>query len=238
MRYAHFCTYVVVLLFLQFALTACVINGSVHIPDGSSTSDAGTINGSVYVGINATAHTAKTINGSIYLAAGAHVDNAHAVNGRIKLGQHASAGYLSVVNGSVTLETDATVSGNVTTANGDIHLATGSIVHGALKNVNGPIAVDGAHVGKGIYAVSGDINITGTAVVNGGITVDKPHCNGSSGGCDMTVPRIVIGTGAIVNGTLRFKRQVKLYINDKARVTGPIIGARAVEFSGTSPPTS
>ena len=59
MRYARFCTYVVVLLFLQFALAACVINGSVHVPDGSSTSDAGTINGDVYVGINATAHTAK-----------------------------------------------------------------------------------------------------------------------------------------------------------------------------------
>jgi len=100
--------------------------------------------------------------------------------------------------------------------------------------------VDGAHIGQGITTVNGDIDITGNAVVDGGIKVKKPSDNGVLGihfGTD-DIPRIVIGAGATVNGPLTFERPVKLYISDRAHVAGPITGAEAVKFSGNAPPAS
>ena len=49
------------------------------------------------------------------------------------------------------------------------------------------------------------------------------------------VPRIVIGRGSVVGGTLNFERPVKLYVSDKATI-GPVQGATAVKYSGERPP--
>jgi hypothetical protein len=113
-------------------------------------------------------------------------------------------------------------------------------VDGALTNVNGRIEIDGAHVGAGITTVNGDIHITGNAVVDGGIKVEKSGGNeilgihfGNGGDHE---PQIVIGAGATVNGPLTFERRVKLYVSDQAKVAGPISGANAVKFSGPTPP--
>jgi hypothetical protein len=84
------------------------------------------------------------------------------------------------------------------------------------------------------------MDITGNAVVDGGIKVKKPEDNGVFGihfGND-NIPRIVIGPGATVNGPLTFERQVQLYISDQAHVSGPITGAQAVKYSGATPPSS
>jgi hypothetical protein len=48
-------------------------------------------------------------------------------------------------------------------------------------------------------------------------------------------PRIVIGPGAAVQGTLRFERDVRLYVSDKATI-GPVTGAAVVRFTGDNPP--
>jgi hypothetical protein len=45
----------------------------------------------------------------------------------------------------------------------------------------------------------------------------------------------VIGPGAAVKGTLRFKREVKLYVSDRATI-GPVEGATAIKFTGDRPP--
>jgi hypothetical protein len=45
----------------------------------------------------------------------------------------------------------------------------------------------------------------------------------------------VIGPGAVVEGDLRFERDVRLYVSDQATV-GPISGATAIRFSGDRPP--
>ena len=242
MRSARLCTLALALLALPLALGACVsgVNGSVDVAPGSSTHDASTVNGSVNVGANAKADKASTVNGSIHIADGAQVGDASTVNGGITLGEHATAGSVDTVNGRVTLDKNATVSGDVTAVNGALSLASGSAVNGKLTNVNSHITVDGAHVGQGITTVSGDIDITGNAVVDGGIRVKKPNDNGVLGihfGTD-NVPRITIGAGATVNGPLTFERPVKLYVSDQAHVAGPITGAEAVKFSGNAPPAS
>lgn len=245
MRSLRFCTHAAGLLLLPLALAACDMGsghdkvlGSVDIAPGSSVSDANTVNGAVNVASNAKAGDASTVNGSINVADGSQVGEAETVNGSIKLGERASARKATTVNGSITLDHSATVAGDATTVNGDLRLAPGATVQGALTNVNGHISVDGAHVGAGITTASGDIDITGDAVVDGGIKVKE-----SKGilvvrlGNDKP-PRIVIGPGATVNGPLDFEREVKLYVSDQAHVAGPINGAQAVKFSGPTPPAS
>ena len=242
MRSARLCTLALALLALPLALTACVsgVNGSVDVAAGSSVSDASTVNGSVHVEANAKADKASTVNGSIHLAEGAKVGRVETVNGGVDLAEHATADRVTTVNGHVTLASNATVTGDVTAVNGALSLATGSAVNGKLTNVNSHITVDGAHIGQGITTVNGDIDITGNAVVDGGIKVAKPKDNGIFGihFTGDNVPTITIGPGATVNGPLTFERPVKLFISDQAHVAGPIAGAQAVKFPGATLPAS
>ncbi|EIL91598.1 MULTISPECIES: hypothetical protein [Rhodanobacter] len=228
MPHARLCTYVIALLVLPLATAACVngVNGSVDVPAGTTVSDATTVNGAISLQAHAKADKAATVNGSIHLAEGAQ------------------AGAVHTVNGDITLAKDAKVLGDAETVNGELDLAAGSAVNGSLGNVNDRIEIDGAHVGHGITTANGDIHITGNAVVDGGIKVEKTDGNGNGNEFfgihfgSNHVPRIVIDAGATVNGPLVFERPVKLYINDQAKVAGPISGAQAVKFTGATPPAS
>ncbi|MGH8211651.1 MAG: hypothetical protein ACREPP_00300, partial [Rhodanobacteraceae bacterium] len=80
---------------------------------------------------------------------------------------------------------------------------------------------------------AGDIDVTGNARVDGGILVHKPDNGWFHFGIDHT-PVVTIGPGATVNGTLKFEREVKLYVSDKAHV-GQIVGAKPVAFMGEQP---
>ena len=51
----------------------------------------------------------------------------------------------------------------------------------------------------------------------------------------MDAPRIVVGPGSRVGGTLNFERKVSLYVSDRATI-GPVQGATAVKYSGERPP--
>lgn len=242
MRHARLCSYAFALILPLMLLAACVsgVNGSVDVAAGSSVSDATTVNGSVNLGSRAKADKASTVNGSVELADGAQAREVGTVNGHVTLGQHASAGSIDTVNGAITLETGATVSGDVAAVNGALNLQSGSAVKGSVSNVNSHITVDDARIGNGITTVNGDIDITGNSVVDGGIKVKKPSDNGVFGihfGND-NIPRVVIGPGATVNGPLTFERPVHLYISDQAHVSGPITGAQAVKYSGSTPPSS
>ncbi len=218
----------VITLSLVLALQACVngVNGSVDVPAGTSVSDASTVNGSVNLGSNAKADKASSVNGSIELAGSA------------------LAGSAETVNGDISLAENATISGDASTVNGALSLAHGAAVNGELSNINGRITIDGGHVGHGLATVNGDIHLTRNTVIDGGIKVGKAgsHGEGASffgihfGVGGKRVPNIVIDAGATVNGPLVFERPVKLYINDQAKVAGPISGADAVKFSGEAPP--
>jgi len=49
-------------------------------------------------------------------------------------------------------------------------------------------------------------------------------------------PRVVVGPGSVIGGTLEFERPVRLYVSDRATI-GPVKGATAVKFSGDRPPS-
>lgn len=192
---------------------AKTVNGSVHVPAGQHAGAVGTVNGSVDVAENAVVSTVHTVNGPIDMAA------------------HTAADSISAVNGPVTLGSDAHVTHGITTVNGAITLNNGADVGGAIKNVNGAIELSTAHVAGGLRTVGGDIQINGESHVEGGIVVQKGDWfSGNS-----HKPRIVIGPGAVVQGELRFEREVQLYVSDKATI-GPITGASPVRYSGEKPP--
>jgi hypothetical protein len=111
----------------------------------------------------------------------------------------------------------------------------------ALKKINGsvhvtagmaPQAAETVNVAGGIKTVAGDIAIHGASHVEGGILIEKTTqlIHFGSG-----VPRIEIGPGATVQGDLRFEREVKLYVSDKATI-GPVTGAIPIPFSGDTAP--
>lgn len=190
------------------------VNGSVHVPAGLHSGTVSTVNGSIHIDDNATVAGASTVNGSIHM------------------GAHATADSLSTVNGGITLGDGARVAQSVTTVNGGMKLQSGAEVGGGVRNVNGSIVLTAAHVGGGLRTVDGDIDVVGGSHVEGGILVEKGsgwfHLNPRT-------PRILIGPGAVVQGDLRFERQVQLYVSDKATV-GPITGATPIRFSGDKPP--
>ena len=51
---------------------------------------------------------------------------------------------------------------------------------------------------------------------------------------NVNVPRILIGPGSVVGGTLDFERKVSLYVSDKATI-GAVRGATVEKYSGEKP---
>src|SRR5439155_163288 len=97
--------------------------------------------------------------------------------------------------------------------NGDV-----TATESGAGTVNGSITLKTAHVGGGLSTVGGDIDLSGESRVEGGILVQEP--GGWFGGSSSRArkPRIVIGPGAVVQGNLRFEREVELYVSERATV--------------------
>lgn len=185
------------------------------------------------ISVNAGEHRGdlKTVNGSIRLGEGATADHAHTVNGSITLEPRATAAEAKTVNGSVRVNDGAKVSGAIHTVNGSLVLAKGADVSGGLANVNGSIRVNAAHVGGDVQTVTGSIEIGPDAHVDGGVIV---HRDNSDNEGSREEPRVVIGPGSVVKGTLKFERPVKLFVSDHATI-GTVEGATATTFSGPNP---
>jgi cytoskeletal protein CcmA (bactofilin family) len=124
------------------------------------------------------------------------------------------------VNGSVVLAENAVVSEGVDAVNGKLTLRRGARVEGRLANVNGDLRLEGATIGGGIETASGDVLVGAGSRVESGIRVEKSR-GWSSKNHDR--PRVTIESGAVVNGTLEFEREVDLYVGANA-VVGPVQG--------------
>lgn len=217
------------------AVLALALAGTAAARDGDDTT---MVTGSITVGSGEHRGDLKTVNGSIHVGHGAVVANAHTVNGSITLESQATAAEAKTVNGSVQLDDGAKISGRIATVNGSLKLDRGAEVTDGLTNVNGAIRVVAAHVGGDITSVNGGMDIGPDARVDGGILVRKNHSSDDSDSNDrQEPPRIVIGPGSVVKGTLRFEREVKLYVSDRATI-GPVEGATPIKFSGDRPPAN
>ena len=193
------------------------------------------VNGSIVAQAGKPYGDVDTVNGSITLEPGAMVDDAETVNGSIRARDDITANRLSTVNGSIRVGERARIRGGVETVNGSIFIDRGSTVGDDVATVNGAIGLVDTDVAGDIETVSGDITVGVGSHVSGGITVHKPGSNWFPVQVNKRRPRIVIGPGAVVEGPLKFEREVSLYVHETAR-TGPVSGATATPYSTAQAP--
>jgi DUF4097 and DUF4098 domain-containing protein YvlB len=226
-----------VLLMAGPALAAS-INKSVKIGAGEESGGASSVNGSISVGDNATVTgNLKTVNGSIRVDAGASIRNAGTVNGGLRLADDVETESLSTVNGSINVGQNGVMAGDISAVNGRISVGNGTTVSDDVGNVNGQIELVGAEIGGDLTTVNGDIGLFEGTVIKGDLVVEEP--SGWMWGKEKSrKPRIVIGPGSRVEGTIRLERQVELFLSESAEVgevTGEMSLDDAVRFSGDRP---
>jgi NDP-sugar pyrophosphorylase family protein len=196
-------------LTLAYAWAAVAFGGT------ASAADLSKVLGSVRLEAGQVADDVETVNGSVTIESSARAENVETVNGSITIEDRAFVESAETVNGDVTIGAGSEVQGDVATVNGDVTLRPGVQVGGSVANVNGDMLLEGATVAKGIETVNADIRIGSGSRVSGGIRVEKN--NGGDGwlkkwGKDGRNPRITVEQGAVVEGALRFEREVDLYL--------------------------
>lgn len=225
------------ILALFLAAPACAnVNKSISIGDNTETGGESTVNGSISVGSDSTVNgSLATVNGTIRVGDNSRIGDAETVNGSIRLASGVTADDIGSVNGSIRLDENVNVEGEIDVVNGKITLGQGTEVADDVSNVNGEMSFTGATVGGDVSTVSGDITLNGSSVVRGDLVVEKP---GGWGWKDNRKPRIVIGPGSRVEGTIHLEREVELFISDSAEVggvSGEMTMNDAVRFSGDRP---
>ena len=229
----------VALLGLMLALPAAAsINKSIKIAPGESSDGASSVNGSVTVGTGAVVTgDVSTVNGTIRIADNAQVKDVSTVNGALRLGSGVSAGSLETVNGSIRAADNCQLDGSVEAVNGSIKLGNGTRVSDGVANVNGTIELLGVDVGGNLETVNGDVELLQGSTLRGDLVIEKPSGWGWNNS-KKRKPRVIIGPGSVVVGTIELEREVELYINETAQVGG-VSGAMsmgdAVRFSGQRP---
>jgi hypothetical protein len=224
---------------LLFALPAAAsVNKSIRIEAGTTADGASSVNGSVTVGSGAiVTGDVSTVNGTIRIEDNAQVEGADTVNGGLRLGSGVSARGLETVNGSIRVGDNSTIDGGIEAVNGKIELGNGTRVDRGVQNVNGAIEIAGAEVGGNVETVSGDVELTDGAILRGDLIIERPN----SWGWNMNKnrkPRVIIGPGSTVEGTIKLEREVELFISESANVGG-VSGVMSMDdaerFSGNRP---
>jgi cytoskeletal protein CcmA (bactofilin family) len=227
------------LLVLLMAVPAlgASINKRIDIDAGEESEGAMSVNGSISVGDNAVVSGGlRTVNGSIRVDDGAEIETAKTVNGRVRVGEGVSAGDLATVNGAITIGRMAAIDGDVSAVNGSITVEQGSNVSGSIENVNGRISLEGSEVGGNIKTVMGDVELQ-QSVLRGDLVIEEPGGWGNRTQNNRK-PRVVIGPGSRVEGTIVVEHEIELYISDEATVTAVsgVMGLDDAEsFSGDRP---
>ncbi|MCL1635925.1 hypothetical protein M2650_14970 [Luteimonas sp. SX5] len=219
---------------LAFALAAAL--GIAGAGPAAAQEDVNKVNGSITANAGQAYGDLETVNGSIRIEAGARVESAQTVNGSIKVAERAQTRDLGTVNGGIRAEHGIQVDGHIETVNGEIFVDRGGRVTGGISTVNGSIGLVDTDLGKDIETVNGDITVGVGSHVRGGIKVEKPTSSWmpiSFG--KRRPPRIIIGPDAVVDGSLVFEREVKLYVHKTAKI-GPVTGATAVPYEGERAP--
>ena len=214
---------------------AASINKSIKIDAGEESGGASSVNGSISVGDDAVVTGGlQTVNGSISVDSGARIKNAKTVNGRLRMAAGVTAGHLATVNGSVTVGEGASIKGGISAVNGGITVEEDAAVTGGLENVTGRIELTGTTIGGDVKTVTGDVNVENT-VLQGDLVIEKPSFWGKS---KRRKPRVVIGPGSRVEGTIVVEHEVELYISESAEV-GHVEGVMSMDdaqrFSGKRP---
>jgi DUF4097 and DUF4098 domain-containing protein YvlB len=208
------------------------VNGAVRVEAGRTVEDVSSVNGSIRVEEGVTAQDVETVNGSIHIGERSRVQSIETVNGGISVGDGTHAQSVESVNGTIKLGKQVQLAGDMTTVNGSTSAAQGSEIRGNIETVNGRIELDATRVGGGIRTKNGDVTVGANSHVSGDLVVEKVSRGWFNG--NKRTPKIVIGPNATVEGTLRFEREVDLYVSRTAKI-GKVEGATPKRFGGDEP---
>jgi len=221
---------------LALALGLAVTAAQAHDTDARPGHDIDKVNGGITAESGQTYGDLNTVNGGIHINSGATVDEAETVNGGIDIADDAKVGSAEAVNGAIKIGQRVTIGKGVETVNGGIHVGFLSRIGGDLETVNGTIMVQQSEVAGRIHTVQGDITVGAKSHVRNGIWVEKNnHGTGWNFRPTARIPRIVIGPNAVVDGELRFEREVELFVHPTAKI-GTVTGATAKAYTDTLPP--
>ena len=228
------------LLAMLMAAPACAnVYKSITIGDNGETGGESTVNGSITVGSGATVNgSLSTVNGTIRIDENASAEDVETVNGSIRIGDGTVVDDVESVNGSIRIGERVTVDGDIDVVNGKITLGSGSKVTDSVSNVNGEFQISGTEIGGDLNTVNGDVWLMDGSVLEGDLVVEKPGGWGFNRESKKRKPRIVIGPGSRVAGTIVLEREVELFISDRAEVggvSGEMSIDDAVRFSGDRP---
>ena len=213
------------------------VNKSIKIGAGEESGSQSTVNGSISVGNQAVVDgSLETVNGTIRIDDDVRLTDASTVNGSIRIGSGVSAIDVESVNGSIRIGDNVVIDGEVSVVNGKITIGQGSSVADGVSNVNGELRIVGSDIGGDMTTVNGDVWLTDNATLRGNLVVEKP--GGWGWGRKRNKPKVVIGPGARVLGTIEAEHAIELYVSESAtigRVTGEIDENDIVRFSGARP---
>jgi len=213
------------------------VNKSISVDAGSTTDGHSTVNGSISVGRDAIVNgSLETVNGTIRIDDNVTLQDAGTVNGAIRIGDGVTADEISSVNGTIRIGKRGSISDEVSVVNGKIQIGAGSSVAGDVSNVNGEMLIEGTEIGGDLSTVTGDVLLTDNSVLRGDLIIEKP--GGWGWKRKNRKPRIIIGPGSKVVGTIKAAQEIELFISDSAEVGGVSGEAsmdQAVRFSGNRP---
>ena len=213
------------------------------------------VNRSVSVNANSELDDVSSVNGDVALTTGANAKDLSNVNGDIELGGNNTVQDITNVNGSIKTAKTLHVNGDISSVNGLIELGLDSRISGELSTVNGALNYAGGSVGKDISTVNGDVklgavtvqgNVSTTwgdvvlngAAITGELRVKKPRVS-NWWGKDPQPPRIVLGAGARIAGSITLEQPAKIYVHQNAQlptITGEMVDGAVVRFTGGSAP--
>jgi DUF4097 and DUF4098 domain-containing protein YvlB len=151
--------------------------------------------------------------------------NAHSVNESVKIGAGNTSSGESSVNGSITVESGATVTGNLSTVNGRIRIDSDATVEG-VSTVNGSLRIDSGTKTESLSTVNGGINVAENVTVDGEIEA-------VNGGIDLGTGSNVQLSVSNINGEIDLQASTvggdvstvsgDIKLRDSAEVMGDII---------------
>lgn len=213
------------------------LNKSIEVGDGVEAGGQSSVNGSISIGEGAViSGSVETVNGTIRIEKNARVEDAETVNGSIRMASGVTAEDVGSVNGSIRLGENVTIDGEVSVVNGKISLDRGTRVADDVSNVNGEISLTGAEIGGDLTTVNGDVTLDEGSTLRGNLIIEKP--GGWGWNRDRRKPKVIIGPGSKVIGSIELEREVELFISESAEVggvTGEMGMDDAVRFSGSRP---
>jgi hypothetical protein len=219
-------------LVLPLALAFSAAQAHEHGNHADDDGDISRVNGGITAEAGQHYRDLETVNGGISVRSKAVVEDIETVNGGIDIEDDVQLRSASTVNGGIDAGQRVRVEDGLETVNGGVHLNFNSRVGKDNETVNGGITDKHTEIGAQIHTMNGDITIGAKSVVHGGVWIEKPK--GLHFG-KQKIPRVVIGPDAQVQGTLRFDREVELFVHPTARI-GTVVGAKAQTWTDKLPP--